>query len=234
MATSSGFVHPEYLVDAAWVDAHKADSNVVVVDTDVEAAYNRGHIAGAVMVPDNFEKDPDSGRTHIMNPQQFAAMCQNLGIGDDSLVIAYDNSQSLYAARLWWALNYYGHASVKVLDGGWRRWISEGRQVSFDRPDPTTGVRFTPRADDSIMVKADELKKACSLEDTVVWDVRSDGEYDGSASRGNQRAGHIPGAVHLEWFNVVDRETHRLKAPDEIRRILNENGVTPDKAVYTY
>ena len=234
MTTSSGFVHPEYLVDAAWVDAHKGDANVVVVDTDVEAAYNRGHIAGAVMVPDNFEKDPDTGRTHIMNPQQFATMCQNLGIGDESLVIAYDNSQSLYAARLWWALNYYGHGDVKVLDGGWRRWISEGRQVSFDRPNPKTGVRFTPRTDESIMVKADELKAACSLEDTVIWDVRSDGEYDGCASRGNQRAGHIPGAVHLEWFNLVDRETHRLKAPEEIRRILNEKGVSPDKAVYTY
>ena len=84
------------------------------------------------------------------------------------------------------------------------------------------------------MVKADELKAACSLEDAVIWDVRSDGEYDGSASRGNQRAGHIPGAVHLEWFNLVDRETHRLKAPEEIRRILNEKGVTPDKAVFTY
>ncbi len=234
MATNSGFVHPEYLVDAAWVDDHKGDANVVVVDTDVEAAYNRGHIAGAVLVPDNFEKDPDTGRTHIMNPQQFAAMCQNLGIGDDSLVIAYDNSQSLYATRLWWALNYYGHAGVKVLDGGWRRWISEGRQVSFDRPNPATGVRFTPGSDESIMVKADELKAACSLEDGVIWDVRSDGEYDGSASRGNQRAGHIPGAVHLEWFNLVDRETHRLKAPEEIRRILNEKGVTPDKAVFTY
>jgi len=149
MATSSGFVHPEYLVDAAWVDAHKGDSNVVVVDTDVEAAYNRGHIAGAVMVPDNFEKNPDTGRTHIMNPQQFTAMCQNLGIGDDSLVIAYDNSQSLYAARLWWALNYYGHGDVKVLDGGWRRWISEARQISFDRPNPDTSVRFTPRSDES-------------------------------------------------------------------------------------
>ncbi len=157
-----------------------------------------------------------------------------MGIGDDSLVIAYDNSQSLYAARLWWALNYYGHGDVKVLDGGWRRWISEGRQVSFDRPDPDTGVRFTPRSDESIMVKADELKTACSLEDTVVCDVRSDGDYDGSASRGNQRAGHIPGAVHLEWFNVVDRDSHCLKSPQEIRRILNDNGITPDKAVFTY
>jgi thiosulfate/3-mercaptopyruvate sulfurtransferase len=84
------------------------------------------------------------------------------------------------------------------------------------------------------MVKVDELKAACSLEDAVLWDVRSDGEYSGAESRGNQRVGHLPGAVHLEWFNLVDRDTHRLKPPEEIRRILNEKGITPDKAVYSY
>ena len=108
MATED-YTHPEYLVDAAWVAAHKDDSNVVVVDCDVDAAYNRGHIPGAVIVPDNFEKDPDTDRVHLMSPEQFKAMCEGLGVGDDTLVIAYDNSQSLYAARLWWALNTYGH-----------------------------------------------------------------------------------------------------------------------------
>jgi thiosulfate/3-mercaptopyruvate sulfurtransferase len=68
----------------------------------------------------------------------------------------------------------------------------------------------------------------------VVWDVRSDGEYNGTASRGNQRVGHIPGAVHLEWFNVMDRETHRFKPAEEIRRVLTEYGITPEKRVYTY
>ena len=256
MTTASGFAHPEYLVDVAWLDAHKDDPNVVVVDTDVEAGYLRGHIPGAVLVPDNYEKDPDTGRVDILPPDKFAAMCQNLGIGDDTLVIAYDHSQSLYAARLWWALNYYGHSNVKVLNGGWRSWVNGGGSISFDtsllaagagqqgrswvneggfdRPSSRSSVKFTPRINDSIMVKVDELKAACVLSDAVIWDVRSDGEYDGTASRGNQRVGHIPGAVHLEWFNVVDRDTHRLKPPEEIRRILNENGLTPDKAVHTY
>ena len=233
-AAQAGFAHPEHLVDAAWVEAHKNNPNVVVVDCDVEAAYNRGHIPGAVMVPDNFEKNPDTGRVHLMNPQQFATMCRGLGIGDSTQVIAYDNSQSLYAARLWWALNTYGHANVKVLDGGWRRWVNEGRAVSLARPRPAPNVRFTPKADDSMLVKADELKACCSLENVVVWDVRSDGEWDGTANRGNKRAGHIPGAVHLEWFNVMDRETHRFKPANEIRKVLAEHGITPEKRVYTY
>jgi thiosulfate/3-mercaptopyruvate sulfurtransferase len=230
----AGFAHPEYLVDAAWLDSHKEDPNVVAVDCDVEAAYNRGHIPGAVMVPDNFQKDPSTNRVHLMNPQQFAAMCQGLSIGDGSLVIAYDNSQSLYAARLWWALNTYGHANVKVLDGGWRRWMNESRSVSLARPSPAANVKFTPKADESMLVKADELKASCSLKNVVVWDVRSDGEWDGTANRGNKRAGHIPGAVHLEWFNIMDRETHRFKPASEIRKVLVQHGITPEKRVYTY
>jgi thiosulfate/3-mercaptopyruvate sulfurtransferase len=169
-----------------------------------------------------------------MEPDQFKAMCQGLGIGDDTLVIAYDNSQSLTAARLWWALNTYGHGNVKVLDGGWRRWVSEGHKISFDRAHPDTSVTFTPHRDESLLVKVDELKAACNLDSAVIWDVRSDGEWDGGASRGNKRVGHVPGAVHLEWFNLMDRDTHRFKSAGDIRRILSENGITPDKNVYTY
>ena len=234
MTTGEGFARPEYLVDAEWVAAHRNDPNVVVVDGDLEAGYLRGHIPGAVLVPDNYEKDPDTGRVHILPPDKFAAMCQNLGIGDDTLLVAYDNNQSLYAARLWWALNYYGHSNVKVLDGGWRRWVAEGRAISFDRsapPGANSGVKFTPRIDESVMVKVDELKAACSLSDALIWDVRSDGEYTGANGRGNKRAGHVPGAVHLEWFN---RDSHCFKPAAEIRQLLSEKGITPDKAVFAY
>jgi thiosulfate/3-mercaptopyruvate sulfurtransferase len=234
MTTPPGFAHPEYLTDPAWLEVHQRDANLVIVDCDVEPAYNRGHIPGAVMVPDNYEKDPDTGRLHVLPPNKFADMCQGMGIGDNTLVVAYDNSQSLYAARLWWALNYYGHAGVRILDGGWRRWVSEGRQVSFARPKPPAPVTFTPRPNTSILTKADELQANCSLDDVVVWDVRSTGEYEGTNSRGNLRVGHVPGAVHLEWLNVMDRETHRFKPPADIRRMLLQNGITPEKRIYAY
>ena len=232
MATE-GYTRPELLVDAAWVNAHKGDVNVVVVDCEVDAAFARGHIPGAVLVPDNFEKDPDSGRVLLMNPDQFKAMCEGLGIGDDTLVIAYDHSRSLTAARLWWALNTHGHANVKILNGGWRAWIANGGAVDFGRATPKSAT-FTPKLDDSKLVKVNELKQVCELGGSVIWDVRSDGEWDGSASRGNKRVGHVPGAVHLEWFNLMDPETNEFKPAAEIRRILSENGITPDKNVYTY
>ena len=231
--TQESFAHPEYLVDAAWVEAHSDDPNVVVVDCDVDVGYARGHIPGAALVPDSYQKDPDNP-PHLMNGDQFKATCEGLGIGDDTVVIAYDNRQSVNAARFWWALNTYGHSAVKVLDGGWRGWVTEGREVSFAKPRVSSNARFTPKRDESMLVKVDELKAACNLDDSVVWDVRSDGEWDGSEARGNRRAGHVPGAVHLEWFNLMDRDTHRFKAPGEIRRILAEAGITPDKTAYTY
>jgi thiosulfate/3-mercaptopyruvate sulfurtransferase len=234
MTTAEGFAHPEFLVDAAWVRAHLNESNLVIVDTDTAPAYDRGHIPGAVLVPDNFEKDPDTNRTHILPPQKFAAMAEGLGIGDNTLVITYDNSQSLYAARLWWALNYYGHSNVKVLDGGWRRWVKESHPISFDRPRPAGRVKFTARADQSWISTGDELKARCNLSDVVVWDVRTTAEYTGADTRGNKRTGHIPGAIHLEWNTLMDRETHRFKPAAEVRRILAEKGITPDKEAHSY
>ena len=230
---NEGYARPELLVDSAWVDAHKNDPNVVIVDCEVDAAYARGHIPGAVLVPDNYEKDPDSGRLFLMNPEQFKAMCEGLGIGDETLVIAYDHSRSLTAARLWWALNTYGHTNVKILNGGWRAWIANGGAVGFGRAE-IKSVTFTPKYDDSKLVKVDELKEACEVGGSVIWDVRSDGEWDGSMSRGNKRVGHVPGAVHVEWFNLMDSDTNEFKPAAEIRRILTEHGITPDKNVYTY
>lgn len=234
MPAADRFAHPQFLVDAAWVEAHLNDPKVAVVDTDTTPAYDRGHIPGAVLIPDNFEKDPDTDRVHILPPRKFAAMAEGLGIGDDTLVIAYDNSQSLYAARLWWALSYYGHSNVKVLDGGWRRWVNQGGTVSFGRPRAAGQVRFTPKVDESQISTAEDLKACCDLADVVVWDVRSAREYTGADDRGNRRKGHIPGAIHLEWNNVMDRETHRFKPASEIRRILAEKGITPDKEVHSY
>ena len=122
---------PEYLVDPQWVQDHASDPNLVVVDIDGEAAFQRGHIPGAVMLPSNYERDPATGLVRTMPPEKFAATCQALGIGDGSRVVVYDNNLSLYAARFWWVLDRYGHTNVKVLDGGWRRWVMEGRPGSF-------------------------------------------------------------------------------------------------------
>lgn len=224
----------DYLVDPAWLEANLNHRDLAIVDVDTEAAYLRGHIPGAAALHPDYERDPDSGWVSTMPPEKFAEVCRGLGIGDDSQVVIYDNNMSLHATRLWWVLKRYGHRNVRVLDGGWRAWQVESRPVSFQRPSPKKDVAFTPRPDGSTLATLDDVKAACSLDEAVIWDVRTGGEYDGSINRGNRRAGHIAGAVHLEWSDLMDAETHKFRSLEEARTILHAGGITMDKAAYAY
>ena len=123
---------------------------------------------------------------------------------------------------------------MKLLNGGFRAWISEGRPVTDVLPE-VVHKRFTPKVDASLIVTAEEVRKGISDLGTVLWDVRSLGEHRGDIARGNKYTGHIPGAVHLEWKEVVQADgTGRFRSADEIRAILEKRGITPDKQVYTY
>ena len=231
MADEKGYAHPQFLADTAWLEEHLEDPGIRIVDTDVPEEYRRAHIPGAVVVKDHYEKDPDTDRVHILGPEGFAGLAESLGIGDDTLVVAYDNSRGLYAARLWWALNYYGHANVKVLNGGWRKWLSEGRPVTSIGTKVPPGAKFTPKVNYALIVTAEQLKEDYQKPEVVVWDVRSRGEYTGETTRGNRFTGHIPGAAHLKWLELVDERTHLLKPAAEMRRILESHGITPDKRI---
>lgn len=231
MSERTDFAHPEFLTSTEWLGEHLEDPGIRVVDCDLPDQYMRAHIPGSVFQEDHYQKDPDTNRLHIFGPEGFKQLAESLGIGDDTLVIAYDNSRGLYAARLWWALHHYGHTNVKVMDGGWRKWLSEGRPLTDKPTRDAPDVTFTPRLNDSMMVTADQLKADMTNPEVVVWDVRSRGEYAGTTTRGNRRPGRIAGAVHLEWLELVDGRTHLLKPADEIRRILQDNGITPDKRI---
>ena len=238
MTNETSFVNPQFLADPAWLQDHLADPDVVIVDLDAEAGYLRGHIPGAVFLDNNYERNPETGWVDTMPPERFAAVCQGLGIGDDTLVVACDNSMSLHAARFWWVLNYYGHKNVKVLDGGWRRWVADGGPVAFDRTSPRQVSVFTPRVEPSLIAEYEDVRAGCKVgganaAGTVVWDTRTTAEYSGAVSR-NDRPGHVAGAVHLDWMDLMDRETHRFKPPGELRNLLENTGITADKAVYAY
>ena len=226
-----GYAFPEFLADTEWLHSHLRDDDLRIVDTDVELAYNRCHIPGAVLIPDNYEKDQETDRLHILPPKKFAALMESLGIGDNTLVVAYDNSRSLYAGRLWWALQYYGHKQVKVLNGGWRKWMEEGLPASLGLPESGPEVRFTPAPDPALIATTEYLKSSYENPEVAVWDVRSREEYTGENPRRNKRSGHIPRASHLEWLEMMDEETHTFKPAGEMRQILESKGITPDKEV---
>ena len=186
------------------------------------------------MLLDNYERDPDTGLVRTFPPERFAATCETLGIGDGTTVVVYDNNMSLSAARFWWVMNYNRHRDIKVLDGGWRRWASEDLPVSFDPPRLNQNAAFTPRIDESLIVTLDDVMTGCSLAGVVNWDTRTAGEYDGAVTRRDQRKGHISGAVQLEWSDLMNRETHRFKPPQEMRSILDSHGITANKTIFAY
>jgi thiosulfate/3-mercaptopyruvate sulfurtransferase len=168
-----------------------------------------------------------------MTPLQFAAEMKSLGIDDGTLVIAYDQASNT-AGRLWWALNYYGHTNVKVLNGGWNQWVAERRPISLKPASHTTDKPFTPRVDESQLATADYILSRLDDPNVVIWDVRSDGEWDGSVTRGNKRQGHMPGAVHLEWTNNYEQDDiKRWKSADDLQKQLEACGITPEKEVIT-
>ena len=231
--STGGYARPELLAETEWLVEHMNDANLRIVDCEPPEVYNRAHIPGAVTVGANtFIKGPDS--VHVMPPEQVAELMGSLGIGDDTLVVAYDGHHSRNAARLFWVLNYYGHTNIKVLNGGWRKWLAEGRPVT-DRASSVPRATFTPRVDASVMITGEELRSAIGDEGAVIWDVRSVGEYTGEEQRANKYGGHVPGACNLEWLDVMDTQGLATFRPvEEIREMLAEIGVTPDKQVYTY
>ena len=226
------YAHPEMLLDGDWLQAHLEDPNLRIVDCDTRDAYRRAHIPGAVFPSDTFLKNPED-RRFVMKPDQFAAEMKSLGIDDDTLVIAYDQASNT-ASRLWWALNYYGHTNVKVLNGSWLQWLAEGRPVSLKSESHTTDKPFTPRADESLYATAEYVMSKLDDPNVVIWDVRSDGEWDGTVTRGNKRQGHMPGAKHLEWtHNYEQDEIKRWKSADALLQQLEACGITPEKEVIT-
>lgn len=229
-----GYADSSIFVTTDWLADHLTDPAVRIVDTNYPQEYEKAHIPGAVSVIDNYYKTSADDRTHIQGPEQFAETMSALGISDDTTVVATDSHGGLYSLRLLWSLQYYGHKNFKILDGGLPKWESEGRPVTTDIPSHAPG-NFTPSSDRSAIALKEDVLAAIDDPNTVILDVRSDAERDGSNKRGGDRGGYVPNSVFLEWVNFhTGGDVPTIKSADELRTILAEVGVTPDKNVITY
>jgi thiosulfate/3-mercaptopyruvate sulfurtransferase len=240
------------LVSTDWLASHLDDPNVRVVDCrgvvvtrqtepGVEVAtyrgsyeeYLAGHIPGAVYVDWTQDiVDPDDPvPAQIAPPDRFAEAMSVRGIGDATHVVAVDHMGSQFATRLWWALTYYGHDSVSVLDGGWNRWRDEDRPVE---PGPVAPARqeFHPRPRPEWRVTAEELLGRLSQPDLQLLDARDPGQYTGLRRRG-PRGGHVPGALNLPRELFFSEAGGFLPLP-EIRRRVSDHGLTPDRPTIAY
>jgi len=233
------YARPELLADTSWVAAHLSDPVLRIIDCGFLDAYNRAHIPGAVGLPvHHYIKEPDPAGgpfgVHVMPPAEFEALMGSLGVRASTTVVVYDDDHARPATRLWWVLNYYGHTNVKVLNGGWHRWLTERRPVTFHAatPEPAT---FRARANPAIHASAGYLGERLAAGACQVLDARSDGEWQGSEDRGNKRVGHVPGARHLEWSRCIDPGDSGTFLPAaDIERLVSEAGIVRGTETVTY
>jgi thiosulfate/3-mercaptopyruvate sulfurtransferase len=244
----------ELIVSTDWLAKHLNDPGVRVVDIrgyvvtkaiepGVEQAEYRGareeylasHIPGAVFIDWTFDivDRADSVPAQVASPEVFADTMERQGIGDNTHVIAVDHMGGQFATRLWWALSYYGHDAVSVLDGGWNAWLGqeqpvESGNVSFKR------AHFTARLRPELRVTAEQVAEFLgrSDRDWQLIDARDPGQFTGARRRG-PRGGHIPGAIN------VPRELFFLPQGgflpvEEVRRRIQEHGLRPDRPTVAY
>jgi thiosulfate/3-mercaptopyruvate sulfurtransferase len=248
------------LVETGWLAEHLYDPNIRIVDArwredgSSRRLFSEGHIPGAV--PLDWQRDLNytdarGVRDLILPPPKFAGVVGNAGISNNTWVIAYAETDYSGAARLWWALNYYGHSRVSVLNGGFTKWLQEGRTVNLNQP-AVAPAKFISRPDPAWLATAAEILEANPTIKLI--DSRPLEQYEGKAvwtpagsrylpaeettinigARTPMRAGHLPGAVHWHATTTFDPKTWTLLPPDQLREMATARGITPEQRLVTY
>jgi len=233
---AQGYGNPHLLVEPAWLAEHLSDAKLRIVDVRGDALYLRGHIPGAVSLDGTSAiNDPDADVNGLLvGPEEFEQVIRSLGIDNDTVVVIYDQSSSLSAARLFYALEYYGHKDqVRILNGGFAAWTAEQRPLESGRREVAPG-NFTARPNPDLQADADYVAEQIGKENVVILDVRSEDEYIGTDVR-SANGGHIPGATHIEWSTAVEAGTvQRFKSADALWEIYGGAGLSPDVEVIPY
>jgi thiosulfate/3-mercaptopyruvate sulfurtransferase len=207
---------------APWVVQHLHDPSLRVLDCRYalsdplvgRIAYLEGHVPGAVYadletdLSGPLQPDGAGGRHPLPDPAALAAWLGSVGIGNDHVVVAYDDpatGQGFYAARAWWLLRWLGHRDVYVLDGGWPAFLAAGGEASTGEPThtPTT---FTPEVQAEMVATAEDVQNRDA--GTLLIDARAPARYRGDAEPIDRKAGHLPGAVNREWAGALDGRGH--------------------------
>ena len=229
---AGGYARPELLVDAAWLAQHLNDPNIRIVDIRARG-YGDGHIPEAVFVDSNWIRNPQAPPTFLPTPQEFEALMSKLGISNNTRVIAYDERGGIYAARLWWILNYYGHSNVALLDGGWVKWAADARPTSAATPAPAPAT-FRVKPGTVKVATADQVKSAINNPAMKLIDARTQGEIDGKDLRNIKRGGFIESSIPVYWEDTLDPVTKTFKPAADIAKLYRDKGIgaTDDLTVY--
>jgi len=251
------------LVSTGWLAEHLTDPELRIVDArwrgegTSEQLYRAGHIPGAIHLDwhRHLSHTVEGVSDILLGPEQFAWVVGQAGIGDQTPVVAYAETDHSGAARLWWALRYYGHEQVAVLDGGITKWLAEGRPITdeISRPAPAT---FSPRVQPGWLATADEIAREMADPDSNVRlvDTRPPEQFAGIAVwtplgslylppgrdwthvQGRpMRGGRIPGARHLYSVDNLDPDNNYVYLkPEQLRARAGAAGLEQDQRLITY
>jgi thiosulfate/3-mercaptopyruvate sulfurtransferase len=229
-----GYANPQYLAETNWLAGQLDNPNVRIIDARPPDQYAADHIPGAVNLS-GFGGIPRTANGDMASPEVFACVAGTLGIGNDITVVVYD-APSQMMGMVAWAFLYYGHQDVRLLDGGFHKWTQEGRAVSTHAESYPQTI-FRAKTVEEIYCSLGQAKSSHGRPLTVFWDTRSQAEYQGTAAGFGApapRLGRIPGAVHLEWVELLDPATKTLKPAAQLRSLLQSRGITPDCEIGTY
>jgi len=237
----SGLARPEILATTEWLAENIGQIAIRVLDLrwrpdgSAPAVHASGHIPGAALVDwrADLVDDGESGETILLaSPARIANLAVRTGITDDTTVVVYDDTQSLFAARAWWSLRAYGLESVRVLDGGYAGWTSEGREVSKAAVEPRT-AGFTVRGPNRTRLTTSDVRGLLGSPDVTLLDARAPAEYRGFEGN-TKRLGHIPGAVNVPVGATSQPGRQRLRDGAELRDLLHRANVTRGRRMVCY
>ena len=233
------YAHPEVLVSTDWVDEHKDDTNVAVVEVDVDtAAYEEGHIPGAVawnwqtQLCDTLQRD-------IISQGDLEKLLGGSGIGNDTTIILYGDNNNWFAAWALWQIKLYQHDDVRIMDGGRKKWLAEEREVSTEPAAAEQATYTAKELNPESRILLSDVQEAIKSDKTTLVDVRSPDEFTGKIlsppglPETCQRGGHIPKAQNIPW-GMACNEDGTFKNADELKELYASKGVTPDKDVIAY
>ncbi len=233
------YAHPEVLVETSWVAEHLKDPKVRIAESDEDyLLYETGHIPGAVKV-DWFTILQDPLRRDFIDKKGFEKLMSELGIANDTLVVFYGDKSNWFACYAFWLFELYGHEKRAVMNGGRAKWVAEGRPLDKEVPRYSVTNYKAKETRPGIRAFRDDVFKHLDKKLPLV-DVRSPQEYRGELlhmpgypQEGAMRGGHIPGARSIPWSQAV-REDQTFKSVDELKKLYESQGITPDKDIVAY
>jgi thiosulfate/3-mercaptopyruvate sulfurtransferase len=235
------YAHPEVLVSTDWVAQHSADPNVRLVEVDVDTrAYDDGHPPGAMAWIWNHDLC-DTVIRDIAPKEKFEWLMTKSGIDNETTVVLYGDNNNWFAAWAFWELKIYGHADVRIMDGGRKKWLAEGRNMDT-KPYIAPPGKAPYRASDpdfSIRAFLTQVQQAQKTGSAILLDNRSPQEFTGELlappglPESCQRGGHIPGAHGVCWSRASN-EDGTFKPADELWKIYGAAGITQSTPVITY